>query len=192
MSSLAVAVLAAGSSSRFGAEDKLAAPFRGKSLGLRATDALAGQDFSHRWVIVRTLDHPCIAGWMSEGFEPVLNTHAATGMGSSLRRAVELADVTRAEGLMVCLADMPLVEAAHVTALAQLWREQGGIVASRDGDLVSPPAIFARAFFGMLADLDGDRGGRALLEGAACITAPQGSLVDIDDPKALHREEGRF
>lgn len=191
MSSLAVAVLAAGSSSRFGAEDKLAALFRGKPLGMHATDALAGQDFSHRWVIVRTLEHPCIADWISAGFEPVLNTDAATGMGSSLRRAAGLADVAGAEGLMVCLADMPLVEAAHVTALAQLWREQGGIVASRDGDLVSPPAIFARAFFGMLADLDGDRGGRALLEGAACVTAPLGSLADIDDQDALLREAAR-
>ncbi len=188
MSGIAVAVLAAGSSSRFGAEDKLVAPFRGKPLGLHATDALAGQDFSHRWVIVRTLDHPCVPGWMSAGFEPVLNTHAATGMGSSLRRAAELADLVGAEGLMVCLADMPLVEPAHIAALSRLWREQGGIVASRDGDLVSPPAIFARTHFKRLAGLDGDQGGRALMNGAACVTAPQGSLVDIDDPEALLRE----
>lgn len=187
MSQLAVALLAAGRSARFGAADKLTAAFRGKALGLHAAKALVGLDFLHRWVIVRAATHPGIPGWQSAGFEPVVNAGAAAGMGTSLRCAAIMAERAGVDGLLVCLADMPLVPAAHYAGLVKAWEQHGGIVASRDGPLVSPPAIFPRADFAALASLDGDQGAKRLLGAAVCVTSPPGALADVDDPAALLR-----
>lgn len=187
MSGLAVAILAAGRSARFGAEDKLAAPFRGKPLGLHTADALIDLDVLRRWVIVRTVDHPCVPGWASAGLEPVVNPNAADGMGSSLRCAAERALEIGAEGLLVCLADMPLVPSAHFSALVRAWTELGGLVASQDGALVSPPAIFSRDHFGVLSSLTGDQGAKPLLQNAYRVSSPPGALGDVDDPETLRR-----
>lgn len=187
MSGLAVAILAAGRSARFGAEDKLAAQFRGKPLGLHAALALADLDFSGRWVIVRSKDHLCVSGWKSSGFEPVVNPDAAAGMGSSLACAAMLAGESGADGLMVCLADMPLVPSGHFMALVQAWMPQGGKIASKDGPLIAPPAIFAREHFPALARLTGDQGAKPLLKDARHVISPPGVLADVDDPKTLMR-----
>jgi molybdenum cofactor cytidylyltransferase len=192
MSGLAVAILAAGRSARFGTEDKLAALFRGKPLGLHTAEALTGLEFGHRWVIARTADHLCVPGWTSAGFETVVNADAAQGMGSSLRCAAERAEAAGADGLMVCLADMPLVSPAHFSALIRAWAEHGGLIASQDGALVSPPAIFSRDHFGMLSSLTGDQGAKLLLKTAFRVTSPPGALMDVDDPEALWRLSSGF
>jgi molybdenum cofactor cytidylyltransferase len=187
MSGLAVAILAAGRSARFGTEDKLAALFRGKPLGLHTAEALTGLEFGHRWVIARTADHMCVPVWTSAGFETVVNADAAQGMGASLRCAAERAKEAGADGLMVCLADMPLVSPAHFSALIRAWAEHGGLIASQDGALVSPPAIFSREQFGALLGLTGDQGAKPLLKTAYRVISPPGALVDVDDPEALRR-----
>lgn len=190
MSGLAVAILAAGRSARFGAEDKLTAPFRGMPLGLHTAHALLGLDFAHRWVIARRHDHPCASGWRSAGFELVVNADADAGMGASLRIAAKRAEQAGADGLMICLADMPLVATDHFEGLVRAWNQNGGIVASQDGALISPPAIFAQEHYPTIAGLTGDRGGKMLLKGALCVPSRPGTLVDVDDLEALERLSG--
>ncbi|MDE2562858.1 MAG: nucleotidyltransferase family protein [Sphingomonadales bacterium] len=184
---MVAALLAAGRSARFGAADKLARDFRGVPLGLHAARALETVDLTRHWVIVRDAAHPCAQGWRAAGFELVVNPQADEGMGASLRLAARLADEAGADSLLVCLADMPLVTTAHIAALAGAWRARGGVVASRDGALVSPPAIFAREHFAALAGLAGDRGAKALLGQAGLVDSPVGALADIDDPATLAR-----
>ncbi|WP_338467656.1 NTP transferase domain-containing protein [Novosphingobium sp. ZN18A2] len=187
MNGPALALLAAGQSARFGADDKLAAPFRGAMLGLHAANALSGLAAAPRWAIVRGLGHPCIPGWRDAGFDPVVNAQADEGMAASLRLAARLAAAARAPALMICLADMPLVPAAHYAALVDRWRAQGGTVGSCAGALVSPPAIFPTDRFAALGALSGDRGAKALLAGAALVESPPGTLADIDNPETLAR-----
>ena len=185
MSGLAVAILAAGRSARFGVEDKLTAEFRGMPLGLHTAQALLDLDFAHRWMIVRRHDHPCASGWRLAGFELVVNADADAGMGASIRIAAERAEQAAADGLMICLADMPLVATDHFEALLRAWNQNGGIVASQDGALVSPPAIFAREHYPTIAGLTGDRGGKMLLKDALCVPSLPGALVDVDDLETL-------
>jgi len=187
VSRLVVAILAAGSSARFGVHDKLAAQFCGIPLGLHAARALSGLEFLHRWVIVRAPDHPCMPGWQSAGFELVVNAEAAAGMGTSIRCAAQHAIRVGTDGLLVCLADMPLVPSMHFSALVQVWKQHGGIVASQDGALVSPPAIFPRDGFEALVGLDGDQGAKFLLRNALCVSTIPGALADVDDPETLKR-----
>ena len=60
-----------------------------------------------------------------------------------------------------------------------------GIVAAAQGDLVTPPAIFSRKYFGELADLRGDQGARSVIERHARDVAlvrvrSRRTLTDID------------
>jgi molybdenum cofactor cytidylyltransferase len=182
--SSAVALLAAGQSRRFGG-DKLAADLRGKRLGLYAGDALAKLDFAHRWVIVAHLDHPCVRGWQTAGFAPVVNPAAAQGMGTSVALAGRLAQDAGVDHLLIALADMPLVPVAHFAALLDRGHGSDTIFASTEGAAAMPPALFGSAHFAALAQASGYTGARALLAMADRVTAPQGSLVDVDDEATL-------
>lgn len=183
---LAVALLAAGQSRRFGG-DKLAAGFRGKMLGLHAAEALAQLAFAHRWVIVSDAEHPCVPGWVAAGFVPVLNVDAAQGMGTSVALAGRLAREAEVDQLLIALADMPLVTQAHFAALLTRASPggEGALVASTDGAAAMPPAVFGSTHFDRLVLASGDKGARALLGAAELVAAPQGTLVDVDDEAAL-------
>lgn len=186
---IAVAVLAAGQSRRFGAADKLLAPLHGKPLGLHVCDRLSGIRFAHCWVIAPTPAHPCAQGWHAAGFTVVPNRDAASGIGSSVALAGRLALEAGADGLLLALADMPLVPHAHYRAL--LARASAQVTAaSHNGVAPTPPALFSRADLPVLAGARGDSGARSLLARAQIVACDVALLADIDDPAALIAAEG--
>lgn len=187
------AVLAAGQSRRFGPADKLAASFRGQLLGELACHTLAGLDFAQRWVIAARADHPCAPGWHAAGFTLAVNADAASGMGSSVALAARLALEAQADGLLIALADMPLVPADHYRALIARAAALGpaAIVASSADGLRQPPALFGRDHLAALASLTGDAGARALLHQAEPVTCAPDLLIDIDDKQALSQAASR-
>ncbi|MEO1730389.1 MAG: nucleotidyltransferase family protein [Pseudomonadota bacterium] len=188
---IAVAVLAAGSSRRFGDADKLAARFRGKRLGEHVCAALAKGPFAHRWVIASRADHPCHAAWGRSGFITALNARSSEGMGTSVALAANLARQARCKALLISLADTPLVPAEHFATLAAKVAKlgDGGIIVSRSHDTLMPPAAFGAAHFERLAQLTGDKGARAILQEGKALACPPEWLIDIDTPEALARFE---
>lgn len=116
----------------------------------------------------------------------VLAPDHARGMGATLAAGARAVppDWT---GLLICLADMPWVEAATLAALAAaLTGPESAAVpvhAGRRGN----PAAFGRAWLPRLAALDGDTGARALLADARVVEVPAGPgiLRDADTPAAL-------
>ena len=185
----AVAVLAAGQSRRFGAGDKLAADFRGRRLGEHACHTLTGLNLAHRWVIAARADHPCGQGWAQDGFALALNPQAASGMGTSLALAASLALEADVDGLLIALADMPLVPAEHYRTLLARAAANGptAIVASTADGTRSPPAAFGRDHLAALAAMAGDLGARALLHRAELVPCDEELLIDIDDEQALRQ-----
>ena len=186
---LVIAVLAAGRSERFGVDDKLAALFRGKPLGLHVTDNLVGVSSARRFVIVANEQHPCSTGWQAAGFETVRNAKAHLGMGTSIALAASHALAARSGALLICLADMPLVPQSHFESLVSAAFRLGpdGIVASTNGAAMMPPACFRQNRFNELSQLAGDQGARALLREAEQMACAPDLLVDIDDPDELAR-----
>lgn len=186
---LAVAVLAAGQSSRFGPADKLTACLRGQRLGELACRTLADMPFAQRWVIAARADHPCANSWQASGFTVAVNPQAASGMGTSVALAATLALDAQVDGLLIALADMPLVPAGHYHALIARAGQLGAaaLVASAAGSVRSPPAAFGRDHLNVLAASQGDTGGRALLGQAELIACAPDRLIDIDDPQALEQ-----
>ncbi|WP_379551502.1 nucleotidyltransferase family protein [Qipengyuania sp. DGS5-3] len=184
---LAIAVLAAGASRRFGDTDKLTAPFRGKMLGLHACDTLREIEAHHRWVITSKGGHPCEGGWRDAGFEPAVNPEAALGMGTSVALAAQMAMAEHADALIICLADMPLVPAEHFASIiAKVQnRGEGYIAATGYNEVRIPPACFAKGWFTPLTQISGDKGAREFLARGAAVPCAQELLIDIDTPETL-------
>lgn len=187
-------LLAAGESTRFGA-DKLLAPLLGQSVLRRSAAALAAEVDSLVVVVA-----PSAAARVAEvrplGARVVEHPGFRTGMSGSLRAGVAAlgADV---EAVVVALADQPLVRRDVIRALIERWRTGGASAVAptyRDGQ--GNPVLFARAAFPALARLDGDTGARAVLQslGSAVSLVPVDDLIplDVDTPDALQALEERL
>ncbi|MEM1197112.1 MAG: NTP transferase domain-containing protein [Pseudomonadota bacterium] len=189
--SLAVAVLAAGASRRFGKADKLTAAFRGKRLGEHVCAEIPREHFEKQWIITAARGHPCEPAWARMGFAVEVNPLAQEGMGTSVALAARLALDARCSGLLVVLADTPLVPASHYAALAARVVELGdhGMAVSCSGEARTPPAAFGAAHLDRLARRTGDRGARAILNEGEIVFCPSDWLRDIDTPEELSRLE---
>ena len=175
---VAVALLAAGKAERFGS-DKLLAEIDGIPMGEYAAATLAQLNAGQYFAICRSNS----AGYARRGFEIVQNNNADLGQSHSLHLAVNAARRTDAKALLVVLADMPFVPAAHFSEL--ISRVDEDVVASFDGSHAMPPAIFPRAYWQRLLGTSGDTGARHLLVGARLVHTSVDYLRDIDTPADL-------
>lgn len=177
----ALVLLAAGRSSRFGSGNKLEAEFLGKPLGLHVVTALADIPFRCRFVVIDgcTLSFP--------GYDVIHNEMPDQGMARSVRLGVEQARSAGAYAVLIVLADMPRVTAAHIHRLLDAADGSDAVVASSDGSGPRPPALFGAGRFDFLLSLKGDAGARDLIRGGRHLVAPSEELIDIDTPDDLDR-----
>jgi molybdenum cofactor cytidylyltransferase len=189
--SIAAIVLAAGRSTRMGGANKLVAEIGGKPLvRIAAEQALASRA---RPVIV-------VTGHERERVEAALaglpvklvhNPDFAEGLGTSVRAGIA-AVPARADGAVVCLGDMPQVDAELINRLiAALAPDQGAlaVIPTLDGKRGNP-VLWSRRFFPDLMALEGDVGARNLIGryGEAVIEVPvtgKAALTDVDTQEAL-------
>lgn len=178
---IAVAVLAAGRSTRF-VSDKLMVSLDGFPLGAHAGKIIAQIGFGWRFAICRE-GTPLASYFEALGFNVVANAAPEAGQALSLHLAVQAAEQTDAKALLVTLADMPFVTQRHLAAVAA----GDGLTASSDGHTRSPPALFPRSYWPLLLATKGDKGARALLDEACFVTATPDELRDIDVADDLPR-----
>ena len=175
-------LLAAGKSERFGGNgSKLDQEFLARPLGLHVAVALSAMPFRERVAVV----DGCRIDYAANGFRLVHNGDPARDMASSVRLGIACARATGAEAVVIALADMPRVTAAHVYRLLDAADGPDAIVASSDGTAPRPPALFGRNLFAALEQVTGDQGARDLIRrGKHVVTAPA-ELIDIDTPDDL-------
>ncbi|MCW2350989.1 nucleotidyltransferase family protein [Sphingobium sp. B12D2B] len=183
---LAVALLAAGRSTRFGTADKLAADLGGRALIVWAAKAGRTVEAAHHLLVA-----PAGVDWGSHapGYRLVVNYRPEAGMAHSLGLAARAAQDVGASAMLVLLADMPFVTGKHLDAvLGRFATDRASAVFSCSPDGVAqPPALFPARAFGDLQALKGDRGARGLATGAALVSADARLLLDIDTPDDLAR-----
>jgi molybdenum cofactor cytidylyltransferase len=188
-SNVAAVVLAAGHSSRMGA-NKLLVELDGRALVHHAVAAALASRASEV-VVVTGNDADQIRGALAGlNVRFVHNAEFATGMASSLRAGV--AAVAGARAATICLGDMPRVTPAHLDALIAAFS-----AADDDRAIVVPtherkrgnPVVWGRAHFPAISELAGDVGARSLIERnlaeVRMVALDEAILVDVDTPDAL-------
>jgi molybdenum cofactor cytidylyltransferase len=188
---IAAIVLAAGRSTRMGGPNKLLAEINGRQLvRIAAEEALASQA---RPVIVVTGHQRERVEAALKGLDVMLahNGDFAEGLSTSLKSGIAAlpADV---DGAVVCLGDMPQVNAQLIDRLLAAFDPEKGalvVVPTIDGKRGNP-VVWSRRFFPELAALDGDIGARHLIASyPEAVTEVQltsnAALVDVDTPDAL-------
>lgn len=181
---LAIALLAAGRSKRFGTADKLAATLAGRPLIDWAADAGRAVNAAQH-IVVTGPDVPQKS--CPVGYARLINQDAEEGLGSSLRMAARHARETGASALLVLLADMPFVRPSHLSLLIATFGADPAIsvFSHAPGHAAQPPALLPAALFPTLEALGGDSGARSLARGATLVEAPADTLIDVDTPADL-------
>ncbi len=188
---VAALVLAAGRSTRMGAVNKMLAEIGGKPLVRIAADQAVS---SHAQPVI------VVTGHEREKVEAALkglpvrfihNPDYAEGLGTSLKAGIA-AVPEGADAAIVCLGDMPQVDAALINRLIAAFEPERGalvVVPSIDGKRGNP-VVWSRRFFHDLMAIQGDVGARHLIGNyaEAVVEVPvagEAALTDVDTPESL-------
>jgi molybdenum cofactor cytidylyltransferase len=188
---IAAIVLGAGRSTRMGGPNKLIAEIARRPLiRIAAEEAIASRA---KPVIVvtghqRTEVEKALAGLP---VQIVHNPDFADGLGTSLKAGIAAVPAD-ADGAIVCLADMPQVDAALIDRLIGAFDPDRGalvIVPTFEGKRGNP-VLWSRRFFPDLMAVEGDVGARFLIGRypEAVIEVPvdgEAAFLDVDTPEAL-------
>ncbi|WP_370741221.1 nucleotidyltransferase family protein [Thalassovita mangrovi] len=184
---IAILILAAGSSSRMGpGRDKLLEPVGGMPL-LSLVIERAQSTGCPVFTCLPSPAHPR-AALIGDRATPIWVPDADDGMGVSIRTGIT-ALPDDIDAAMILPADMPELTAEDLKTVLDQY--QPGAIARGTGAAGKPghPVIFPRSCFGMLARLDGDQGARGFLaahpEKLQLIPLPaRHALTDLDTPEA--------
>ena len=182
---LGCVVMAAGNARRFG-ENKLAAALRGRSLILRALEAVPAEQFEKVVVVTQYPEVMRLAGEFR--FAAVHNPHPDWGISHTI--ALGLTEVRDCDGVLFCVSDQPLLRRESVERLVELWRAHPEkIAALGHGGVRGNPCLFPARFFPELMALREDHGGSTVIrrhpESLLLLEVPAEELHDVDTVQAL-------
>lgn len=189
---LPAVILAAGASTRMGTPKALLLTPAGSPFAAAVVRALAAGGVTNM-VIVTGKEHERIVQAVTSDLPPVTprfvrNPDPSRGQLSSLWVGMDAALDADAEGLMVTLVDVPLVQPATVTAVIRAWREtRAPIVRPAIGDRHGHPVIFDRSLFDELRAAPLEGGAKVVVRAheREIVNVPvsdKGCLVDVDTP----------
>jgi len=174
-------VLAAGRSRRFGDRNKLLANVHEKPVVTHATETVVESAVDEVVVIVgfeadrvgAALDSLPVDLRRNDEYEEGQSTSVATGVAAARERGWD--------AVVFALGDMPFVDVATVDSLVSEYVLTGdSIIAPAYQGRRGNPVLFGRPHFGALGNVEGDIGGRELVES-------HGRLLSVDD-SGIHRD----
>jgi molybdenum cofactor cytidylyltransferase len=187
---VAAIVLAAGRSTRMGGPNKLLAELNGKPLVRIAVEAALRSRADPVIVVTGHERERVEAALAGLSVRWVHNPDYAQGLSTSLKAGIA-ALPPQADGVVVCLGDMPQVRPAMIDRLIAAFDPARGalIVVPTIGGKRGNPVVWSRRFFPELIALEGDVGARHVIGtyGEAVVEVPADGavLVDVDTPEAL-------
>jgi len=187
-------VLAAGSGSRFGGAKQLA-ELDSKPLlehALRAVEAVPAID--RVVVVLGSRADEVRAGVDFGGTEVVVCEDWETGQSASLRKGIA-AIAGDAQAAVITLGDMPRVTAQVIALFADIAGEHGARARARAvyNGVPGHPVVLGSAYFGAVADIEGDVGARHLLRRIGVFKIECSHLcsaIDVDTPADLESLRG--
>jgi len=188
---VAAVILAAGRSTRMGGPNKLLAEIARRPLVRIVVEQALASRANPVIVVVgheRAEVEKALAGLP---VQLVHNPEFAQGLGGSLRAGIATVPAD-ADGAIVCLGDMPQVDAGLIDRLIAAFDPDRGAlivmptVEGRRGN----PVLWSRRFFPELMAIEGDVGARHFIArySEAVVEVPlegKAALVDVDTPEAL-------
>ena len=175
---VAVIVLAAGKSRRYGAGNKLLSRYQGKPLSSHVAACLQGIPYSFGVVVARD---PMVASlFRNTRLRPLFPKNANT-QSETLKAGLSYVKRHGASHALLLLGDMPNVSRQHIKGM--LAKVGAHPVISHNGKSCLPPALIPRHLFGKLQHLRGDTGaGKMLLRHPSLIriSLDVRQAVDID------------
>jgi molybdenum cofactor cytidylyltransferase len=189
--SILAALIGAGAGTRFGG-NKLEALLDGQMVGALAATQMKAAAVGTCVAITSTRSVIFNRWLLDQGYHLITNDDPAAGMSRSIALAAREAMAHGADGLLICLADMPFVPVDYFGRLVATFARctPRKIIASTTSEIAMPPAIFPAALFDQLATLSGDSGARSLLAHASRISVDSAWLTDIDTHEDLLRAAG--
>jgi molybdenum cofactor cytidylyltransferase len=199
---VAAVVLAAGRSTRMGAQNKLLAEIGGVPM-VRRVSEMALRSKARPVLVVTGHQAAAVAAALG-GLDVTLvaNPDYATGLASSLKSGIRAVPAECA-GALILLGDMPRIAAEHIDRLVEVFAAaQGGVVVPVHAGRQGNPVLWPRCYFPGLLQLEGDAGAKRLIATHAqqVIEVDLGTdaiFADVDTPEALARlakgghEQGR-
>ncbi len=192
---LGALLLAAGQSRRMGPDSKLLLPFPEKPMvAVTAEDLRAAGCFAPILVVTGSRQTEVRAALEASEAGPFVFVDApdyADGLSRSLIAGIGHALKLPLDGLLIALADMPLVGADDLRALAEAFDPQAGrslVVPTVNGQRGNP-TLWARDLLPEMLTLTGDQGAKRLMDRFTdrLFELPRdnpGLLADLDTPEA--------
>lgn len=179
---VATIVLAAGGSRRLGRPKQLV-ELDGRPLVQRVAATCVASEAGPVGVVIGSVAAAVADALGTLRVAQIANDQWEEGIASSIRAGVRWAQTTNAGALLIVLADQPLLDVAHITALRDAWLAGAPIVASRFEGVAAAPALFDRSQWPALLALEGDHGAGRLLrvDGIPTIEWAHGA-IDVDTP----------
>ena len=185
--SVVAIVLAAGTSSRMGKENKRFLKIAGKTVLQWTVDNVLASKVAQT-IVVAGNDFDEILGYLNpSGVTVVHNKNYQSGMSSSLKAGLKMIDRS-SEGALILLADQPNLQPQTLNRFLELFSNGGKkIIAGRYSHITGNPVLFHCEFFNDLLQLQGDAGARSVLkrfpEDIATVEIPPEQCLDIDTPE---------
>ena len=152
-------ILASGYSKRMG-RDKLLLKYRGKTLIQKTIDTILQYEFSE--VILVAREEEIIEIGNRNGIKVIKNDNAAKGISESIKLGVM--EAMKTDGYMFFTGDQPLMDVETIQLLMNCFIENKNlIIVPRYNEKRGNPFIFPRRYADELLALQGDSGGRSII-----------------------------
>lgn len=191
--SVAGLILAAGRAQRMGINGphKLLAEFGGKPLIRRTAETLLASDAKRTAVVVGHRADELSAALSSLDILLVNNPDYLSGMASSIVTGFSIPELTNVDGILVMLADMPLVTTDHINSLTGMFRSANGdaIIRSVCNGTQGNPIILPRSTYELVRGLKGDAGAKDIVahfkSRVLDVEIGPAAHLDVDTPEAV-------
>lgn len=188
---VAAVILAAGRSTRMGGPNKLLAELNGKKLVRIVAEQVLASKASPVIVVTGHQAGEIETALKGLNVEFARNPDFAQGLATSVKAGIATVP-ENADGAVVCLGDMPLIDAKLIDRLVEAFAPDRGslivvpVAEGRRGN----PVLWSRRFFPELMVLDGDVGARHLIaRHMEAVTEVEvegkSAFLDIDTPEML-------
>ncbi|MCH7674843.1 nucleotidyltransferase family protein [candidate division KSB1 bacterium] len=184
---VAAILLAAGTSSRMGKENKLLLKIAGKTILQWSVENVLASKVTQGFVVAGK-GFEEVQSYLSQ-FEVTVvhNSNYQSGISASLKAGLKMV-ASSTDGALILLADQPNLQPQTLNCFLELFSDgDKKIIAGQYDPITGNPVLFHRKYFNDLWQLQGDVGARSLLKRfpgeIATVEIPPEQSLDIDTPE---------